>query len=77
MFTRNFPAKVLARQQRALARLTGPNTLNFENTDDYGAAVDRFEAERENLKANIAQVYGNPLAIRTKKDRTSRAKVSK
>jgi hypothetical protein len=77
MHTRNFPGKVLGRQQRALARLTGPNALNFESTEDYGAAMDKFEAERDNIKANIAEVYGNPLTIRTKKDRTSRAKVTK
>ena len=68
MHTGNFPGKVLARQQRALARLKGP-------TNDDPAAMARYEQEKAALIKATSSVGGNPIRVRTKKDRTSRAKV--
>ena len=75
MKTSNFPAKVLARQQRALARMKGPNQTQFTDKVEYEIAMERYTTNRTNLEKAIGSVYGNPLAIRTKKNRSDRAKV--
>jgi hypothetical protein len=68
MHSRNFPAKVHARKTRALARMKGPSDPTPEN-------LERFNTEKANLTKAINSFVGNPLALRSKKDRRDRAKV--
>lgn len=70
MNTGNFPAKVLARQQGALARLKGP----ADSSDVI--AMQRYTTEKTALTKAIGAIAGNPRNLRSKKDRRDRAKVA-
>jgi len=69
MKTSNFPAKKLARQKGALERLKGPDQNNV-------LAMQRYETEKQALTNTIGSVYGLTTNLRSKKDRTNRAKIA-
>lgn len=69
MKTGNFPGKKLNRQKGALERLKGPDQNDT-------LAMARYEIEKKSLIATINAVYGLTTNLRSKKNRTNRAKVA-
>ncbi len=68
MNTGNFPGKKLARQKGALDRLKGPDQNNV-------LAMNRYEEEKKALTKALGAVYGLTSNLRSKKDRTNKAKI--
>ena len=68
----NFPAKVFARRQGALARLKGPV---LSDPIEQAAALERYNQEKTSLVKATTSIFGDPRNLRSKKDRSDRAKI--